>query len=67
MYDIRLSAESFEADLAREIARIANVTRQLGYQLSRENRNLTREEAFIQLGHSASLLKAVLAHYQTRK
>lgn len=66
MYEIRLSADNFEADLAREIARIANIARQLGYRLSRENRNLTREEAYVQLGHSASLLKAVLDRYQTR-
>ena len=32
----------------------------LGYQLEKENRMLSKEEAFVQLGHSASLLKAVL-------
>jgi hypothetical protein len=63
MYAITLSADQFEKDLAREIARIANLTRQLGYTLRRENRLITKEEAYVQLGHSASLLKAVLEHY----
>jgi len=64
MYDIRLSGETFEEDLAREIARIANLTRKLGYTLREENRTMTKEEAYKQLGHSASLLKAVLQHVQ---
>jgi len=63
VYVITLSRDNFEADLAREIARIANISRKLGYNLRTENRNLTQEEACIQLGHSASLLKAVLQHY----
>jgi len=67
MYEIRLSAENFEADLAREIARIANLSRRLGYRLREDNRKMTKEEAFEQLGHSASLLKAVLIHYQPRR
>ena len=67
MYEIRLSAEDFEADLAREIARIANLSRRLGYRLRAENRTMTKEEACGQLGHSASLLKAVLIHYQPRR
>jgi len=49
-----------EEDLVREIARIANLSIKLGYQLEAENRMLTKEEAYIQLGHSASLLKAIL-------
>jgi hypothetical protein len=60
MYLIRLSTEKFEEDLAREIARIANISRALGYRLRAEKRNLAKEEAYIQLGHSASLLRAVL-------
>jgi hypothetical protein len=63
MYTITLRDDHREADLAREIARIANITRTLGYKLRAENRSLTKEEAYIQLGHSASLLKAVLQHY----
>ena len=63
MYPITLSKKDFEADLAREIARIANFSRILGYKLRVEKRDMTKEEAYIQLGHSASLLKAVLQHY----
>jgi hypothetical protein len=32
----------------------------LGYRLEAENRMLTKEESYVQLGHSASLLKAIL-------
>jgi hypothetical protein len=63
MYRINLSSENFEADLAREIARIANLSRKLGYKMRAEDRDMTKREAYIQLGHSASLLKAVLRHY----
>lgn len=64
MYRITLGDNSFENDLIREIARIANISRLLGYKLQAENRNMTPEEAYIQLGHSASLLKAVLKRYK---
>lgn len=60
MYDIKLRPDHFEEDLAKEIARIANISRQLGIKLRAENRNMTKEEAYIQLGHSASLLRAVI-------
>jgi len=63
MYSITLSKKDFEADLAREIARIANLSRKLGYKLRAENRDMTKQEAYVQLGHSASLLRAVLLHY----
>jgi hypothetical protein len=63
MYPITLSKKDFEADLAREIARVANLSRKLGYKLRAENRDMTKQEAYIQLGHSASLLRAVLQHY----
>jgi len=36
----------------------------LGYQLEAENRTLTKEEANAQLGHSASLLKALSEYAQ---
>lgn len=49
-----------EEDLAREIARIANLSMMLGYQLEKENWMLRKDEAYVQLGHSASLLKAIL-------
>ncbi len=64
MYVITLSDKDFEADLAREIARIANISRKLGYKLRDEGRDMTKQEAYVQLGHSASLLKAVLRHYK---
>jgi hypothetical protein len=64
MYIIKLSMDDFETDLAREIARIANLSRKLGYKLRAENRSITKEEAYVQLGHSASLLTAVLQHYK---
>jgi len=62
MYPITLRNTSFEEDLAREIARIANVSRKLGYRLQEQNRDMTKEEAYEQLGHSASLLKAILTY-----
>jgi len=64
MYPICLKTER---DLAREIARIANLTRLLGYRLEKENRNMTTQEAYLQLGHSASLLKAILAYVHDDK
>jgi hypothetical protein len=60
MYEIKLSIDNFEADLAKEIANIANISRLLAFKIKAENRNMTKEEAYVQLGHSASLLKAVL-------
>ncbi len=61
MYGITLRPDHFEEDLAKEIARIANVSRQLAFKMKAEDRDMTKEEAYVQLGHSASLLKAVLA------
>jgi hypothetical protein len=60
MYEISLRPDYFEEDLAREVARIANLSRMLGQKLRAENRDMTKDEAYVQLGHSASLLKAVL-------
>jgi hypothetical protein len=60
MYEIKLQPTNFDQDLSREIARIANISRILGLKMRAENRDMTREEAYTQLGHSASLLKAVL-------
>jgi len=57
IYPIQIKSED---DLVREIARIANLSVKLGYQLEKEDRMLTKEEAYVQLRHSASLLKAVL-------
>ncbi len=49
-----------ESDLAKEIAKIANLSKNLGYQLEKESRMLSREEAYEQISHSASLLKDIL-------
>jgi hypothetical protein len=64
IYTIVLSDDHFEVDLVREIARIANLSRQLDYKLRAEKRNMMSDETYVQLGHSASLLKAVLKHYK---
>lgn len=51
-----------EADLAGEIARIANLAMNLGYRLEKEARMLTRQEAYEQISHSASLFQAILVY-----
>jgi len=53
-----------EEDLAAAIARIANLSLRLGYRIQKEDRLLTREEAYTQIGHSASLLKGVLEYME---
>lgn len=60
MYPIVLRSASFDEDVAKEVARIANISRTLSYALQEEDRDMTKEEAYKQLGHSASLLKAIL-------
>ncbi|MGA3118141.1 MAG: hypothetical protein ABSF90_27390 [Syntrophobacteraceae bacterium] len=52
-----------EEDLVKEIARIANLSMKSGYQLEVLNRMLSKEEAYVQMGHSASLLKTILDLY----
>lgn len=64
MYPIILRAENFKHDLANEISRIANISRHLGIKLRKENRDMSKEEAYKQLGHSASLLKAILNYFE---
>ena len=59
IYDIEITSED---QLATEIARIANISIKLGYKLVDEERLLTKEEAYTQLGHSASLFKAILKY-----
>lgn len=51
-----------EADLARQIAGVAESARKLGLKMRREDRDMTAEEAYIQVICSASLLNAVLAY-----
>jgi hypothetical protein len=56
-----------EEELAREIARIANLSMALGYKLEDEGRLLSKEEAYHQISHSASLFRAVLRYVEGRK
>jgi hypothetical protein len=51
-----------EADLVNEIARIANLSIEMAGRLESETRVISQKEAYEMLGHSASLLKAIL-HY----
>ncbi len=64
LYEINISSEQ---DLAREIARIANLAKDLGYQMEDENRLLTKAEAYRQISHSASLFKALLKYVDQKK
>jgi hypothetical protein len=59
IYPITIGSEK---DLAKEIARIANLSRELGFKIEREDRLLTRQEAYTQISHSASLFKAILQY-----
>ena len=59
IYSIRIASEE---DLAKEIARIANLSMAFGYKLEDENRILTKEEAYQQISHSASLFKGILEY-----
>ena len=56
-----------EQELAGEIARIANIAIARGYAMERENRALTKREAYDGLRHSASLLRAILSYVQSRE
>jgi hypothetical protein len=57
MYEITIESEE---DLAREIARVAETGRKLGAVIRNENRNMTQDEAYMQVIHSASLFRAIL-------
>ena len=59
IYPIKIESEN---DLAKEIARIANLSLKKGYQIQDEKRLLTKEEAYEQISHSASLFKAILEY-----
>lgn len=56
-----------EDDLIQNIAVIATRSKELGYKLVREKRNMTKEEAYQQLSQSASLFKAVLEYVNYSK
>jgi hypothetical protein len=62
LYDLTITSEM---DLAIAVARIANTSKTLGHRLEKEGRLMTKEEAYGQISHSASLLKALLQY--TRK
>jgi len=53
-----------EGDLAKEIARIANISIKKGYQIEDEKRLLTKEEIYKQISHSASLFRAILRYVE---
>ena len=59
IYPIKINSEK---DLANEIARIANLSLKKGYQIQDEKRLLTKDEAYEQISHSASLFKAILEY-----
>ena len=61
IYPINIESEK---DLAREIARIANLSIKKGYQIEDEKRLLTKEEAYEQIRHSASLFRAILKYVE---
>lgn len=59
IYAIRIENEQ---DLAREIARVAETARRLGRKIRKENRNMTQDETYTQVIHSASLFRAILQY-----
>ena len=61
IYPIKIRSEE---DLAKQIARIANLSIQKGYQIEDEKRLLTEQEAYVQIGHSASLFRAILRYVE---
>jgi hypothetical protein len=62
IYDLSIGSEK---DLAVAVARIANLSKALGQELEREGRLMTRAEAYAQISHSASLLKAILRYVRS--
>ena len=59
IYPVKIESEE---DLADEIAKIANLSLKKGYQIQDEKRLLTKDEAYEQISHSASLFKAILEY-----
>jgi hypothetical protein len=64
IYDIKIDSMD---DVAREVVRVANISHKLGLKITTEKRDMTKDEAYTQLGHSASLLKAVLRFAKAQK
>ncbi len=63
IYPIILNSEE---DLINEVVRIANLSITVGERLEKENRLITREEAYGQISHSASLFRGVLGYVKGR-
>jgi hypothetical protein len=63
IYPIEIKTEE---ELAKEIARVANLSMVLGYKMEDEDRILSKEEAYQQISHSASLFKAVLGYVDSK-
>lgn len=49
-------------DIIDQIVKIANEAKELGYRMEKENRNMTKEEAYSQISKSASLLRGILKY-----
>jgi predicted house-cleaning noncanonical NTP pyrophosphatase (MazG superfamily) len=64
IYPIRIKSGE---DLAKEIARVANLSVVLRYRLEEEIRVLTKDEAYQQLGHSASVFRTVIEYSKKRQ
>ncbi|UCD89805.1 MAG: hypothetical protein JSW04_15675 [Desulfobacterales bacterium] len=60
-YHIKIESEE---DLAKEIAKIANLSMKKGYQIEDEKRLLTKIEIYEQIGHSVSLFRAILRYIE---
>jgi hypothetical protein len=58
---MRPPAINSEADLAKEIAAVAESARKLGMKIRSENRDMTVEEVYTQVARSASLFRAILS------
>lgn len=56
-----------EDDLINAIVKLANDSKAFAYQLQKENRNMTKDEAYSRISKSASLLKAVLEYVNYNK
>ncbi len=63
VYPVEVNSDE---DLAKEIARVANLAMALGYRLEDEKRVLTKEEAYERVGHSDLLFSELFTKYPKR-
>ncbi len=56
-----------ESELAEEIAKLANLSLKKANQIEKEKRLLSKNEAYAQISHSASLFKAILEYVNNVK